>query len=165
MNIIIAIKPSRVPVANQVGFLWLTKWSTRQTKWCSTLQRSSENSVCWHGPAVPCKVSGLPTLETPYWFGSMGTHSNQLLQHLEDLSRCCSLGLTLRLRDTKWSVICTPNAITHSAQSHLTAATMDGAQIERHLIYVHSKKEQVTLYKQSFMGRQNFEPKSDCPSN
>ena len=41
----------------------------------------------------------------------------------------------------KWGVVRAPNAITRSAQSHLTTATKDGAQIERHLMRVHSQKE------------------------
>ena len=33
------------------------------------------------------------------------------------------------------------NAITHGAHLHQTTATKDGAQIERHLVRTHSKKE------------------------
>ena len=51
---------------------------------------------------------------------------------------------------------CAPNAITRSAQSHLTVATKDEAQIERHLMRIHSQKEWVILYEQSFRGGQNF---------
>ena len=49
--------------------------------------------------------------------------------------------MLLRLWDTNGGVVRAPNAISHSAQSHLTMATKDGAQIERHLMHVHSQKE------------------------
>ena len=47
----------------------------------------------------------------------------------------------LRLRDTKWGVVCAPNSITRSVQSHLTTAAKDGVQIERHFMRIHSHKE------------------------
>ena len=37
-------------------------------------------------------------------------------------------------------------AISHSAQPHLTTATKDGAQTERHFVRNHSQKEWATLY-------------------
>ena len=37
-------------------------------------------------------------------------------------------------------------AISRSAQSHMTTATKDGAQTERHFVRVHSQKEWATLY-------------------
>ena len=37
-------------------------------------------------------------------------------------------------------------AISRSAQSHLTMATKDGAQTERHFVCIHSQKEWTTLY-------------------
>ena len=47
----------------------------------------------------------------------------------------------LRLRDTMWGNVCAPNKITCSVQSHLTMATKDGAQVENHLMHVHTQPE------------------------
>ena len=38
-------------------------------------------------------------------------------------------------------------AISRSAQLHLTVATKDGAQTERHFMHIHSQKEWANLYK------------------
>ena len=37
-------------------------------------------------------------------------------------------------------------AISLSAHSHLTTATKDGAQTERHIVRIHSQKEWANLY-------------------
>ena len=49
----------------------------------------------------------------------------------------------LRLRDIVWGMfrVQTYNAITRSAHLHQTTVTKDRAQIERHLVRTHSKKE------------------------
>ena len=47
----------------------------------------------------------------------------------------------LRLRDTMWGNVCAPNKIICSVQSHLTMATKDGAQVENHLMHVHTQPE------------------------
>ena len=55
--------------------------------------------------------------------------------------------VTLRLWDTvRGRGPHSEDAISRSAQSHLTTATKDGAQTERHFVCIHNQKEWATLY-------------------
>ena len=53
---------------------------------------------------------------------------------------CDMIQVVLRLRDTKWGVVRTPNTITRNGQSQLIIATEDRAQIDRHFTCIHSQK-------------------------
>ena len=53
---------------------------------------------------------------------------------------CDMIQVVLRLRDTKWGVVRTPNTITRNGQSQLITATKDRAQIDRHFMCIHNQK-------------------------
>ena len=78
-----------------------------------------------------------------------------------------SVLLQRRLKVTGYSLRRVPRSKHDNSQCSLAPdyGYKDGAQIGRHLMRIHSQKEQVTLQELSIMGSQTFEPKSDQPSN
>ena len=56
-----------------------------------------------------------------------------------DKNKLVVLGICVRWQDTVWGLFRAPNAITRSPQLHQTRATKDAAQIERHLMRMHSQ--------------------------